>query len=56
MLSIEVKFMYVQWQNARVAFPAFEIKLKGDVLSHVLGVLKTVLNFSDLLESVELTI
>lgn len=41
--------IYVQWQNARVAFPAFEIKLKGDVLSYVLGVLMTILNFSDLL-------
>lgn len=40
---------HVQWQNAQVGFPAFEIKSKGDVLSHVLGVLMTILNFSDFL-------
>lgn len=39
----------VKWWNARVAFSAFGIKLKGDVLSHVLGVLKTPPALSDLL-------
>lgn len=49
--------IYVQWQNVQVAFPAFEIKLKSDVLSYVLGVLMATMNFSDLLgEFVELTI
>lgn len=32
-----------------MAFPAFEIKLKSNVLRHLLRVLKTALSFSDLL-------